>query len=217
MMCFVHFPTRAFGLKAVLRQIPMAVTLICCVLVCFVWVRSYMTGDSYQWLSFRQDGEVAVVKGGTITTGQGGLGVFMWHTTTSDLADVERYKSRMDATGQTRQLGYRTSPSPRYPTRWTPDDGPMSALGFFGRNFVTDTPDSHRWRLAVTVPFWALFVLAAGYPIGRYIAGVLQRQREERLALGLCPRCGVPMKDELSRCPGCDKPVPIGRQIPSSV
>jgi rubrerythrin len=50
--------------------------------------------------------------------------------------------------------------------------------------------------------------LTMSYPFGLYVAGVLRRQREERLALGLCPRCGVPIKDPSQRCPGCDRPIP---------
>jgi hypothetical protein len=64
--------------------------------------------------------------------------------------------------------------------------------------------------MGITLPLWSIFGATMAYPFGLYVAGVVRRQREDRIALGLCPRCGSAVKDGSERCPGCDRPVPAG-------
>jgi hypothetical protein len=88
------------------------------------------------------------------------------------------------------------------------NDSVLASLGFHFDHWSNSSPTTRQRQLTITVPFWAIFLALISYPLGRYVAGVVRRQREDRLALGLCPRCGVPLNDALMRCPGCDRPIP---------
>jgi hypothetical protein len=193
----------------------MAASLLLSTLIAVVWVRSYLVADSYQWLRMNEDSEGLSVRSGGILTGMGGLGIYISNVQTTDPMEAARIKGRIETNSQFNRAGYYASSPPRYPTRWSPDEGFLATLGFHGRNAVTVTPQSWRRRFALTVPFWVVFMIGTAYPIWRYVAGVLERQREDRLALGLCPRCGVALKDNFSRCPGCDRPVAVARQASS--
>jgi len=83
----------------------------------------------------------------------------------------------------------------------------MGALGF---RYYNDDVDFRFVPIpvhlfAVGVPMWAILLLTACYPVGQYVRGVIQRQRQERIALGLCPTCGLAIGEDEERCPGCNR------------
>jgi hypothetical protein len=93
---------------------------------------------------------------------------------------------------------------------------PSSILGSLGFQWYRTRDNFSGVRhtdYTFALPFWALFFLATAYPLSRYVGGVIKRQREDRIALGLCPACGTPMSQDQSRCPGCDKPMALARQM----
>jgi hypothetical protein len=183
----------------------MAASLVVSTLVVGVWVRSYVVGDAYQWVRVHERPGGLNVRSWGFRVGMGGLLLFMNHQDTSDAAEAQLLKARIEGGMFWSRPGYSSTAAPRYPVRPNAEESTWANLGFYGRNAVVVTPQLWRRSFSMTVPFWALFTLATAYPIWRYIAGVVQRQREDRLAVGLCPRCGVAVRDEFLRCPGCDR------------
>ena len=61
-------------------------------------------------------------------------------------------------------------------------------------------PGGSGWT--VMVPYWALCLLTAIPPAYR-LARIGRRRRQERLRLGLCPRCGYDLRATPGRCPEC--------------
>jgi hypothetical protein len=187
-------------------------SLVATAMVVALWVRSYSTGDSYYWMKLKTGSSELTWRRGGIQSGLGGLGLSLEYRFTDDPALIESERRRLESPGIYRTRGYQTFSGPRYPIRWGANDGPLSSLGFHWRHTVSYPDGVYRRRLAAVVPYWLLFALSAGYPMWRYIAGVLRRQREDREALGLCPRCGVPVRSDCARCPGCDRVVPVATQ-----
>ena len=147
------------------------------------------------------------------TTGLGGVGVYLEHLNSTNPADMDRIKLRWGSPGPYQPiLGYQSVSNPRYPIRWGAEDSALASLGLHWRSAVTQANGTYRRRFTAAIPFWALFAASAAFAMWTYIAGVLRRQREDREALGLCPRCGVPLKSEFTKCPGCDRPVQLAHQ-----
>jgi hypothetical protein len=83
----------------------------------------------------------------------------------------------------------------------------MDTLGFRIEWNNSGDARMRRSNYSLTLPFWSIFLLICGYPLGRYIIAVIRRQREDRIALGLCPCCGEPVAENATRCGACDQPV----------
>jgi hypothetical protein len=190
----------------------MALALIASGVVVVFWIRSYVAGDAYHWVNVRiQTSELATRRTG-IFTGLGGLGYYFENLHTDEPFQIERFRVRLQTPNPYYMAGYQTNPNPRYPIRWASDDGSLASLGLLWRHTATQNDGVSRRRIWAAVPFWLLFALVFAYPMCSYIGGVLRRQREDREALGLCPRCGVPLKDDSMKCPGCDRPVQVAPQ-----
>jgi hypothetical protein len=171
-----------------------------------VWVRSYMVTDRHRWDSVWVDGPELAYRGYRVSTGMGGLRIIV-ESRRALAANIWRRSREPQFVSADGRWHHNWSTSgPQYPMRDASDDALLSQLGFqFNR-----LPGQDRTEL--TMPFWAAFALTAAFPLGHFVAGVLHRQREDRLALGLCPRCGVALTSDSDRCPGCDKPVAVARQ-----
>jgi hypothetical protein len=185
------------------------VSLITSGVLLMIWVRSYVATDAYHCLRISTSTEELVARRAGIMTGLGGVGFYFDYVYTGVPSQVEPLRMRINAGTQLRPVGFQSSPTPRYPIRWGSDDGTLASLGLHWRSTLSDTNGVYRRRISFALPFWLLFALTAGYPMFRYIAGVLRRQREDREALGLCPRCGVPLKNDFTKCPGCDRPLQV--------
>jgi hypothetical protein len=195
--------------KAYLRRIPLALCLVLSTAVVAVWGRSYIVADRYRWSSLHDHGGNTALTGGFMVTGIGGVAVSYAFESTSDPDRAAFLKERAEIMARAARNSFNSNRAPRYPVPGNPDDSLLSSLGFYWAHYAEGSDDTRRVnRFVVTIPFWAIFTVTMSYPLGLYVAGVLRRQREDRLALGLCPRCGVAMRDECERCPGCDRPMP---------
>ncbi|WP_428939984.1 hypothetical protein [Fontivita pretiosa] len=192
-----------------LKRIAIVVSLVLAGGVALLWGRSYAVGDRYRWVRIQDapSGRFVMSSGG-FATGIGGIRFVYEAVDSTDPNVIDRTRRRLDGISRWAPPGYRTIDPPRYPMREASNDSVLASLGFHFDHWSNSSPTSRQRQLTVTVPFWAIFLALIGYPLGRYVAGVVRRQREDRLALGLCPRCGVPLNDALSRCPGCDRPIP---------
>jgi hypothetical protein len=191
----------------------MIASLVASTVVVVIWMRSYVVADSYDWRKWGIDpGKKLVAMRAGFGTGMGGLGLYVERVHTFEPTQIERLRGRFETPSPYRPVGFRSDPNPRYPLRWGSDDGALSSLGLHWRNVPSSVDGVYRRRISMAVPFWLLFAGAMAYPIWRYIAGVLERQREDREALGLCPRCGVPLKSNFTKCPGCDRILAVANE-----
>jgi len=189
----------------------MAASLGLSLLVLFIWVRSFYLSEAYR-------GQTRNVFGAytswSVRSGEGIAGLVVDRFDFSDNPEAAiNFPQRADAPSRYGSLGYsRRRSGPPVAQRYPPQETLIGSLGFqfFHRN--DDLQGSDHTFYVLAIPFWALFFMTIAYPLSRYVGGVVKRQREERIALGLCPTCGTPMNENQSRCPGCDKPMALARQ-----
>jgi hypothetical protein len=196
-------------LKLLLRYLPMTLALIASAIVVTFWIRSYVAGDAYHYVNLRADSAELALRRAGFFTGLGGVGCYFEYVETAQPYQIERIRARIEMSNQFYPRGYQTNPNPRYPIRWASEDGSLASLGLLWRHTNTSGDGVSRRRIWAAAPFWLLFAVFFSYPMIRYVGGVLRRQREDREALGLCPRCGVPLKTGSMKCPGCDRVVAV--------
>jgi 4-amino-4-deoxy-L-arabinose transferase-like glycosyltransferase len=177
-------------------------SLLLCVAVAALWVRSYRVGDLLSHITHTGSGfrERSLVS----TRGR-----FGWHY--NDEQYVGENASRgwaSDQYGVGREGLSRGTMSPWRMSPW-------ETLGFYASN----TSDTHRpmdprtrevytrtaVRQILNVPYYLPALLTAALPA--WWAMSWQRfRRRRRLALGLCPHCGYDLRASPGRCPECGTP-----------
>jgi hypothetical protein len=163
-----------------------AVSLVLCVAVCVLWVRSYVTFDSYARYGYTPTSGTAgrswwwVVESirGTLAIGgsEQPSELFVWRS------NLEFHQGRGN-------IGFRT-----------PDPNRLAPLvGFERRADAVDATTTIRsWSLVI--PTWALAAITALLPAS-YAVGVARRRRRDRA--GFCRRCGYDLRASPDRCPEC--------------
>jgi hypothetical protein len=193
----------------VLDTIISGLLLIVAALMLVLWFRSHTTGDRYRWEEMHwSDSGGLVVRSGAVWSGEGGVAFSTELRATDDPRSAERLLARLRRF-RWAPVGYSAMDEPRYPMQGGSGNSPLSPIGvhFMNQHQQFGRIDYHAF--AFTVPIWLVTALLAIYPLGRYFAGVLHREREERRMLGLCPRCGVDVRSNPERCPGCGKRTPL--------
>jgi hypothetical protein len=173
-----------------------------------LWMRSYVVGDRYRWVQIIEvnDGPT-VFRSGEVFTGEGGVAMMSQVQSTYDAGAAESLRRRAERRARW-GVGLSRVETPAYPVR--SGDG---AFGPIGIDFHFDPGSSdgvvQRRGFGFGAPLWLLIGLTAGYPMLRFVIGVVRRERQERILLGLCPRCGVDVRAGPSRCPACGKRSPL--------
>jgi hypothetical protein len=152
-----------------------ALSLLLCVAVCLLWVRSYWVNDSFA---------CATAVGGSRAVGSnsGHLVLMRQSLTAGSTARV------------TTPTGYRSAAAGR-------DGGSMrpswSFLGFryTGLRFFGVVAE------ALEVPYWAVALPTAAFPLTLLYVRRFRHMRRRRLAL--CPSCGYDLRATPGRCPEC--------------
>jgi 4-amino-4-deoxy-L-arabinose transferase-like glycosyltransferase len=163
-----------------------ALSLLLCVAVCVLWVRSYWSASTITYTSFATDNpgayrriiyEVASMSGHLVVErsdvqveleAPGGLSVYGQH-------DFLRRRPRLTFANQ---------------------------LGFY----YMDDPGGRGTLTRYVVPTWAV-VLPLSLPAGWFVLRQLQRRvREKRAARCQCPSCGYDLRASPARCPECGTP-----------
>ena len=157
-----------------------ALSLLLCLAVCVLWVRSYFVSDSAQVILQRtKEGKIARL--GSATTHRGRV----W------LQGVRVHP--------------RSAPGPWLrddPVYWhTPPHRIVLTsvrFGFGVSRFSTTRPPAH--VVNVIVPFWLVAVAGATAPSLQAVVFARTRRRRAR---GLCPACGYDLRASPGRCPEC--------------
>jgi hypothetical protein len=201
-------------MRRVLQDIFTTGLLILSAGVLVLWVRSHAVGDCYRW-----GGLIDLPNGGTmwqtaaIWTGDGGIIYTREEISTEYPETAQRIRWRVQRRSLYLPMGYTQLDDPYFPMRGGSSETLLGALGVYYADERRDTETVQRRAVTLTVPLWLLASLTAAYPLSRYVLGVLAREREERIVLGLCPRCGVDVRQCPARCPTCGKrhPLPLPR------
>jgi hypothetical protein len=171
-------------------------SLLLCVAVCVLWVRSYFATDKLLWCPLTQSSQGFV---------SGEYSLYTWRGVLS----VGAIRHRFDKVGTPAALydiylAEMASKSAEYGSwTWTsrrPDDLPSSRWGFIGWT-VNENSHSHRSiGVGWSTPYWFLLLLCSVAPV-LHVVGFLRRGRQRRL--GLCPRCGYDLRATPGLCPEC--------------
>ncbi len=186
-------------MKRKLAAIFLAVSLLVCVSVCVLWVRSYWHGD-------RVD---AFVKGSAyrqtpvwmfaLVSGNGGFGISQTHGN-AYYTDEETWRRVLERNPERRRSYYRPQPAV-YP-QWTPGQSEWRWAGFQWTR--SERLDLNSWSIqrSVVLPYW-LPCLITAVPPALWMRARLVRSRSERR--GLCPACGYDLRGTPQRCPECGR------------
>ena len=181
-------------------------SLLLCVAVCVLWVRSYFVADRFFWRGWADDADRSYQRQVVILSGHGGVGV------NSIVQSGERWPAN--------RLGYReaiaqylaksgsppfhSSGASKYPAFnvGVGDDpvwGGFKHGSFFNPVSPADPrPRSYGWQ--VVVPYWAIVPATAVLPV---VWEWRRRTRRRREIAGLCPSCGYDLRATPERCPEC--------------
>jgi hypothetical protein len=156
-----------------------ALSLLLCVAVVVLWVRSWRVATAFGW-----DGGAAA--GGTyrdyyVVSREGHLSCIALRVTGSD---GRRSRFFLDE--------FKSAPG---------EEG-ESDVQLAGFGYKREESAEFGYR-RVIVPYWALTATFAGYPL--LVLGRRFRRRRRR-ALGLCPTCGYDLRATPGRCPECGTP-----------
>jgi hypothetical protein len=190
--------------KRRLFSLLVALSLILCIAIAAVWVRSYSASDQVSlalWtISAQPGGRWSVTR---TWEGKTGPGQFYF--------DVETQKVWQD---EKEYVVYR----PRLTLRWMPDfpfrighavETPWTERGFLSTwqpLYRDNDPDWVRMRsqYGVGFPCWLALIVTAVLPTWRLIAAVTRRRTHaRRAAAGHCIGCGYDLRRSTDRCPEC--------------
>jgi hypothetical protein len=173
-------------------------SLLLCLAVCAVWVRSYWVEDRLVWRRFDPPGPyVHAVEDAPrmtdvlLTSGWGHLWVSVdsryWYEDLVTVLDLEL--------GGDDEVRWSRSAA-RPPAR--SDSGFWGRLGFRTHWHAPSPGDRlHRMRqMGVGLPLWAVALPLAAAPVARLL-------RRRRIRVGHCPACGYDLRATPERCPEC--------------
>src|SRR5689334_7696270 len=127
-------------------------SLLMCVAVCALWVRSYVVGDTFWWMTFAGHGPWAEWHMNTVHSGRGGIGLRRW--TQSAQVDLAAARSRIEKSIGSRRPPLHRTDTPTYPATMfgRADD---AVLGFmFKRYALRPSPGLVQDDTYVVLPLW---------------------------------------------------------------
>ena len=163
-----------------------ALSLLLCVAVCVLWVRSYRVGEAvyregplFRLAILSSKGQCSALR--TTYPASAANGPARW-----------KYSNRGMWAEVTRRPGlYRADPAVRC-------YGPVAGFGMFDKPAAGPTSMGAATR-EVFFPYWSLVGLTAAGPAAWYA----RRRRLRSRSLGLCPACGYDLRATPERCPEC--------------
>jgi hypothetical protein len=185
-----------------------ALSLLLCVAVCVLWVRSYLVLDQVGRWSLRHTNNRWIDQSFRgVVSSDGGLVVLA----ADDRQTMEGLRLRDE-----------TAPAPQESVGWVDHAAGWAldfrahskpVLGFERRNTFTGTGDvtlqQTDWRW-LRVPYWFMGMVAITMPAARATASVQQRWARRRGRAGACPTCGYDLRASPDRCPECGTPAAEG-------
>jgi hypothetical protein len=170
-----------------------ALSLLLCVAVCVLWVRSYCVSDQFRWVERKDDGAFTTYDRNILL----GRGVVIYGErmlASGDPTYAGRWERQLKATGMVPYV--RSGP---YNSFWNR----RGTLGFIVER-------SYRRELRTAVPFWfiALCFALPALPAFRSITRKVRNRRRHREVT--CLSCGYDLRASPERCPECGRIVQGG-------
>ena len=174
-------PSRAAHVKRRLVNLLSLLSLLLCLAVVALWVRSYGGTDRLERYERTSGWGYYLCRGYFTAT---------WYFTDgrSGMVPMPLKYERVTANLEPHRVSL---PSARYD--WT-------VAGF--RSVRRDTSDGWTDR-ALVIPLWFLCLLLAAMPIGRAVGWWRDRRTSRRARVGLCPACGYDLRATPGQCPEC--------------
>ncbi len=162
-----------------------AVSLLLCVALCVLWVRSYWVEDCIHF----GDGESRDQHFVNLESSLGQMGVYYIRPHDDHPPQPAR------VTFEHRSYAHATAVENSLPAM----SEPWKAAGFLFWSREHNTS----WITLVAWPCWAAALLASLPPLGWCLARLRQRGRLQRIGRGCCPSCGYDLRASPDRCPEC--------------
>lgn len=168
-----------------LFTIASAFSVILCLAITILWVRSYWISDQLIWDSWVNLPNASLDKMFGVNSGAGGIniGQTVWHYP----ANTQRIP----------------------PPPWYCSDDPVyggeegNSFPFRTLGFQVFTLNGQISQFAVTVPYYLFFAITMMMPAW----WVRRKLRSHKV--GLCPACGYDLRASTDRCPECGTPISI--------
>ena len=170
-------------------------SLLLCVAVMLLWVRSYLVRDWVGRLQFQRHGDGLRGNEWVFWSGQGDAAiVFLWYPfhPPPDLFDADlsrqpevewvRHKETVDFGSYARPI--------------VPDNSTGFSYEIGGDPTNSETTSS----IGVAFPLWSAVLATAVLPLTRFIRWQRRRSRRQ---VGLCGSCGYDLRATPGRCPAC--------------
>jgi hypothetical protein len=166
-----------------------AVSLLLCVAVCVLWVRSYWVADVVVHWS-----PAGIPISNTLWSTSGYLGLVRWEPPGHSSVRVQK-----------RGLSYEHGPAgANDPSRFlgSRDSRRLLGVAYFDLTYTrANSPFAGVRERALLIPYWLLLAAFGPLPLVRLLS--LSRRRRAACAAGLCPNCGYDLRASPDRCPEC--------------
>ena len=180
-------------MKRRLLDLMTALSLLLCVAVGVLWVRSHVVADDLTWQGYRGGGEF---RGVGVGSRGGGVKLSFY----SALFDDARALAHAKAAVEREPLLLVTHQTARYPRMSTP------TWQVLGLQWALDTAAGPPFRptRVLVLPYWFVMLPPAALPALRLRRAAVRRRRLRLLRRrGRCPACGYDLRATPGRCPEC--------------
>jgi hypothetical protein len=180
-----------------------ALSLLLCVAVCVLWVRSYAVGQRFHVARFLDSGRWTYWVRDELRVWSGRVG-FSHAVSSGPLGTYRAFVEKNAPGPKESQAYYRQLQLGDVPIQL--GSKPRSCLGFeMGRSsYVRSDGSVCLARDSVIAPLWSVAALAGVMPALWCV--LVFRNRSRRLA-GLCPTCNYDLRATPARCPECGESV----------
>ena len=198
-------------MKRRLLNLLSAMSLLLCVGVCVLWLRSFGSADGLQWL--QSDLQYASLL--AVRSGHSGFDVeFLTVETTDPVEEPVAWGTEICSvpTGISRGRYYNTGRP--WPCKFPAIAGcyyytlkqthQWAAPGHGDPTWKTAARITSRWRVA-GFPHWMAAGVTLVLPVSRFLGHWLDRRRRIDTAFGLCPACRYDLRATPERCPECGR------------
>jgi hypothetical protein len=181
-----------------------ALSLLLCVGVCVLWVRSYSHGERVNGF-FRESAYLQTpVWTFTLISGNGGFGVSEAHNSVY-CADEAKWRRVLERNPARRGIFYGSLPAVVYP-QWNPGESEWRWAGFQWTRTDRRAPNYWSIERSAVLPYWLPCLLAVVAPTMWFRARLVRSLQKRR---GRCISCGYDLTGNASgTCPECGATIP---------
>jgi hypothetical protein len=204
------------GMKQRLLNVLTALSLVLCLGVCVLWVRSHFAHDKFTRRMLHESPALFRLEDDALYTSRGVLSASLIRRElilSPKPSEAETVYERESVYRAVKQFAAEAPPGWNWgtdrPGRVFPasTDRPLSHFGFLGWAINEHDPGVRSLGVGWSTPFWFLALLTAAIPTVRLVTRLRQRRPFEQ---GHCPACGYDMTGNVTGvCPECGMPAAV--------